>query len=439
MLVAHKLSGALQPLTTSHRQHPSNILTGPFFSMTHSSTLTTRQVQERASRQSRRLFQSISDDDAGGGKKRKAPSTPTSTFSIHAEDDHSSAAVFASFLEKADRRELQKQAKENGIKANQKSDALRAALRAILMTEQVAGTPSVGGKPKSMPITPDDSISATSVSGPESSVKKQKKSPKRKLPSKPVSKSPPKGWLDIYQLVEELRQDRSAPVDSDGSEALPEKQFGPETFRFQVLIALMLSSQTKDAVVGDTMRKLQKHGLTVERIGKTPPEKLNELIRKVGFHNNKTKYIKQVVDILYEHYNGDIPTNAEELMALPGIGPKMAFIIENVAWNKSTGIGVDTHMHRMFNQLKWVNSKNPEQTRLQLEAWLPKEYWPSVNLLWVGFGQEVQQFKPIMLRKALDSSRPKDALKLVHRLGLDYRKEGEKLGLKGEIEEALKR
>ena len=127
------------------------------------------------------------------------------------------------------------------------------------------------------------------------------------------------------------------------------------------------------------------------------------------------------------------------MMELPGVGPKMAYIVENVAFKRQTGIGVDTHMHRIFNQLKWVKSKNPEQTRVQLESWLPKEYWSTVNLLWVGFGQEVQQFKPKLLRKALDSTRPRDALKLINKLGLDYRKEGEKLGLKDEIESALKK
>jgi len=272
------------------------------------------------------------------------------------------------------------------------------------------------------------------------SPKRKKRSPKKKVSSPMASTKPPDGWLEIYNMVEELRADRSAPVDSDGSEALPERQHGPKTYRFQVLVALMLSSQTKDAVVGESIRRLQQHGLTVENIHHhTTHEQLNELIRKVGFHNNKTKYIKQVVEILLEKYDGDIPPTAEEMIELPGIGPKMAYIVENVAWNKTTGIGVDTHMHRMFNQLKWVKSKNPEQTRNQLEAWLPKEYWSSVNLLWVGFGQEVQQFKAKMLRKALDSSQPKDALKLVNRLGLDYRKEGDKLGLKEEIVAALKK
>jgi endonuclease-3 len=438
LLVAQKLT-AMQPPTNHH--HFSSIM-GPSFSASRSTTLATLQVHGRATRQSLRLFQSTSEDDAGGRKKRKAPSTPTAASTRRRVSTKGEVVgstpdtlTVASFLEKVDRRELQKQAKEHGIKANQKSDVLRAELEAILTTkEQVANTPAPTSKSKSsIPITPDDSVNT--VSG---IIPKKKKSPKRKSPSKPISKSPPNDWLEIYQLVEELRQDRSAPVDFDGSEALPEKQHGPEIYRFQVLIALMLSSQTKDAVVGETMRKLQEHGLTVQSIRQTPPTKLNELIRKVGFHNNKTKYIKQAAEILSHRYNGDIPPTSEEMMALPGVGPKMAFIVENVVWNKQTGIGIDTHMHRMFNQLRWVNSKNPEQTRMQLEAWLPKDYWPSVNLLWVGFGQEVQQFKPKMLQKALDSSRPKDALKLIHRLGLDYRKEGEKLGLKEEIAAALK-
>lgn len=336
----------------------------------------------------------------------------------------------------ADRKALQTLAKQHGIKGNQKSDILRTELLAIAAGYQ----PQPESQSVALPSVSNSSGNEKGASPKRKrSPAKKKKSPKKAATT--VSTTPPNGWLEIYQLVEELRADRSAPVDTDGSEALPERQHGPKTYRFQVLVALMLSSQTKDAVVGESMRRLQQHGLTVENIHhQTSHEKLNELIRKVGFHNNKTKYIKQSVEILLDKYAGDIPPTAAEMIELlPGVGPKMAFIVENVAWNKTTGIGVDTHMHRMYNQLKWVKSNNPEQTRKQLEAWLPNEYWSSVNLLWVGFGQEVQQQKAKMLRKALDSSRPKDALKLVNRLGLDYRKEGEKLGLKEEIAAALKK
>jgi endonuclease III len=148
-----------------------------------------------------------------------------------------------------------------------------------------------------------------------------------------------------------------------------------------------------------------------------------------------------VVEILKTKYDGDIPPSADEMMQfLPGMGPKMGYICESVAWNTQSGIGVDTHMHRLFNALKWVhNTKTPEQTRVQLEAWLPRDKWADVNLLWVGFGQEVQQFKPKILRKALECSRPADALRLLKRCGLDYAKEGKKLGLEEEIRAALKK
>lgn len=74
-----------------------------------------------------------------------------------------------------------------------------------------------------------------------------------------------------------------------------------------------------------------------------------------------------------------------------GVGMKMAHICMRVAWNIVSGIGVDTHVHRIANRLKWVEkeTKEPEQTRVALEKWLPFEDWTDVNELLVGFGQTI--------------------------------------------------
>jgi len=53
------------------------------------------------------------------------------------------------------------------------------------------------------------------------------------------------------------------------------------------------------------------------------------------------------------------------------------------------GIGVDTHVHRIANLLKWVDTNTPEKTRVALEGWLPRELWGPVNPLLVGFGQTI--------------------------------------------------
>ena len=66
---------------------------------------------------------------------------------------------------------------------------------------------------------------------------------------------------------------------------------------------------------------------------------MNELIFKVGFHNNKSKFIKQTAEILINEHNGDIPDTVEGMLKLPGVGPKMAYIVENIAFRKCSGIG----------------------------------------------------------------------------------------------------
>ena len=152
---------------------------------------------------------------------------------------------------------------------------------------------------------------------------------------------------------------------------------------------------------------------------------------------NQSQYIKAACKTILEDNDGKVPDTAEGLCALSGVGPKMAYIVLSVAFGKVDGIGVDTHMHRIFNKLKWVKSSQPEQTRIQLESWLPRDDWGSVNLVWVGFGQELQQQAPKMLGKVLDCSQPREALRLVKRLGLDVNKVAAKEG--DEMVEKLKK
>ena len=103
-----------------------------------------------------------------------------------------------------------------------------------------------------------------------------------------------------------------------------------------------------------------------------------------------------------------------------------------VAFGAVVGISVDTHVHRIANQLGWVGrkpTKTPEHTRAALEDWVPRAEWPHVNLLLVGLGQEVQTEKPKLLRKALACSKPPAALRLLEVCGVDVAKEGAKHGI----------
>uniref|UniRef100_A0A060TC13 Endonuclease III homolog n=1 Tax=Blastobotrys adeninivorans TaxID=409370 RepID=A0A060TC13_BLAAD len=204
----------------------------------------------------------------------------------------------------------------------------------------------------------------------------------------------PPNWRIVYNHVKEMRKRVEAPVDTMGCERLPQKiNVSPKVFRYQLLIALMLSSQTKDTTNAIAMANLRENlpgGLNVDSILATDEKTLDKLIFPVGFHSRKAGYIKKTTQILRDNYDDDVPATIEEMVALPGVGPKMAHLLMHRAWNKVEGIGVDVHVHRLAGLWKWTkNAKTPEHTRMQLEEWLPRDLWVEINPTLVGFGQTI--------------------------------------------------
>ncbi|ETI20065.1 hypothetical protein G647_08099 [Cladophialophora carrionii CBS 160.54] len=217
----------------------------------------------------------------------------------------------------------------------------------------------------------------------------------------------PSNWEEIYSIIKAMRQrNPTAPVDTMGCEDLYWRGAPPRDQRYHTLTALMLSSQTKDTVTaaamqrlhtelgardndGDGKLQLPQSTLTIDNVISCDATHLDSLIGKVGFHNNKTKYIKQVARILKDEYHSDIPDSVEGLVRLPGVGPKMAYLCMSAAWGRDEGIGVDVHVHRITNLWGWHKTKTPEETRMWLEGWLPRDKWHEINKMLVGLGQTV--------------------------------------------------
>lgn len=274
------------------------------------------------------------------------------------------------------------------------------------------GTPSTTLTSISTHTTTRLSPRKLTVRSEEGKIRKVRRQPVKKLYNEAgeVEIHAPANWEEIYDSVKEMRKRSLAPVDTMGCETLAEEHVSPRVSlipywlslmpsnysqdkRFQTLIALMLSSQTKDTTNAIAMRRLQTElpvpGLTLENILDVDPVHLNEMIYVVGFHNNKTRYIKATAQILRDSFASDIPDTIEGLISLPGVGPKMAYLCLSAAWGRTEGIGVDVHVHRITNLWGWHKTKQPEETRAALEAWLPREKWHEINHLLVGFGQTV--------------------------------------------------
>ncbi|OMH84724.1 Endonuclease III-like protein [Zancudomyces culisetae] len=201
------------------------------------------------------------------------------------------------------------------------------------------------------------------------------------------------GWEEILEKIKNYRAKNVAPVDVVGCEAIGDKGLSAKERRFRTLVSLMLSSQTRDELTSNAVNALDNDlgGLTPENLAKADIEDIKKSIRMVGFWNRKAQYLIQASKICIEKFDSDIPDTLKGLLDLPGVGPKMAYLALQAAWNSNSGIGVDTHVFRIAHRLGWANTRSntPELVRTDLESWLPKDEWPVINKLLVGLGQTV--------------------------------------------------
>ena len=157
---------------------------------------------------------------------------------------------------------------------------------------------------------------------------------------------------------------------------------------YLVLIACILSLRTNDRTTYPATLRMLKLGKTPKDFASCDEEKLSKAIYPVGFYTNKAKQIIQLSKEIVESHNGKVPETIEELIKFNGVGRKTANLVVARGFNKPA-ICVDVHVHRIFNRMGYVKTKNPEETEFALRAKLPKKYWIDINTLIVTHGQNV--------------------------------------------------
>ncbi|WP_456419321.1 DUF123 domain-containing protein [Methanocaldococcus infernus] len=161
---------------------------------------------------------------------------------------------------------------------------------------------------------------------------------------------------------------------------------------FKVLVSTIISARTKDEVTEEVSKKLFEKVKDVNDLLKIDEKELESLLYPAGFYKNKARTLKKLAKVLKEKYNGEVPSNMDELLSLPGVGVKTASLVLSLAFNKDE-ICVDTHVHRISN--RWfIDTETPEESREELKKVLPKKYWKSINNLLVLFGRSICGPKP---------------------------------------------
>jgi len=186
---------------------------------------------------------------------------------------------------------------------------------------------------------------------------------------------------------------------------------------FQVLIATMLSAQTRDAVTAAASARLFRVARTPASMAKLTPARIRRLIYPVSFYRHKAVHVKETCRRLVDRYGGRVPATMEALLTLPGVGRKTANLVLILAHRSPDNICVDTHVHRISNRLGWVRTKTPEETEQALYRATSKRWWPLINLYLVTWGQNVcRPVYPLCPRCALAEVCPRIGVTRVGRL-----------------------
>lgn len=157
---------------------------------------------------------------------------------------------------------------------------------------------------------------------------------------------------------------------------------------FELLIATILSAQSTDKRVNIVTEELFKNYNTPESMIQLSQEELQEKIRTIGFYRNKSKNILNTSRILIEDYESEVPRDLDELIKLPGVGRKTANVVISNAFNQQA-IAVDTHVFRVSNRIGIADSKDVENTEIDLMKNIPKDEWTKSHHLLIFHGRRI--------------------------------------------------
>ena len=148
---------------------------------------------------------------------------------------------------------------------------------------------------------------------------------------------------------------------------------------FELLCAVMLSAQCTDKRVNMVTPALFAAYPTAETMAKATAEEVLRYVKSVSYPNAKAQHLVGMAQRLVEAYNGEVPSNIDDLQTLPGVGRKTANVVCAVIWNQPT-MAVDTHIFRVSERIGLTtNSKSPLETEKQLVKYIPAEVIPKAH------------------------------------------------------------
>ena len=149
---------------------------------------------------------------------------------------------------------------------------------------------------------------------------------------------------------------------------------------FELLTAVILSAQCTDKRVNMVTPALFEAMPTPQIMAEATPDAIYEYIKSISYPNNKAKHLHGMANMLVSEFDGEVPSDIDKLMKLPGVGRKTANVIQAVIFSKAT-MAVDTHVFRVSHRIGLVSDKytTPYSVEKELTKNIPDDIIPKAH------------------------------------------------------------
>ena len=141
---------------------------------------------------------------------------------------------------------------------------------------------------------------------------------------------------------------------------------------FQLLVAVILSAQCTDRRVNVVTPPLFERFPTPQDLASATFDEVYSYVKSVSYPNSKATHLIAMAQKLLADFGGEVPSDIDALMSLPGVGRKTANVIASVVYDQPV-IAVDTHVFRVSHRLGLSDGKTPLEVERDLERHIPAD------------------------------------------------------------------
>ena len=158
---------------------------------------------------------------------------------------------------------------------------------------------------------------------------------------------------------------------------------------FELLAATILSAQCTDARVNMVTPELFSRWPTPAELGAAEQVEVEDVIHSTGFFRNKAKNLIGMAQRLEQVHDGEVPTDMDALLMLPGVARKTANVVRGECFGLADGVVVDTHVKRIAARLGFTRATDPVKVERDLMDVVPKDHWIKFSHRLIGLGRTV--------------------------------------------------